>query len=412
MRTLHRLAYAAATLGGVTLALPAVPGALLTPASAQDAACAIPAHIDASDVSAPDPQLTALHEFARGSGVRVAVIDTGVAPTPELDQLIAGRDLVSPDAPAPFADCDSHGTVVAGIVAGTTRGVAPDAEVIAIRQTSAYVRAPAADGEAGSGSLLTLADAIHNALDEHAAVINISVVSCLPPDVASRVDTWPLDAALARAEAEGAVVVAAAGNATAQCQHGFTVFPAHAPTVIAVAARADDYTLADYSIDVPGMFVSAPGFVDAAPGSDGGGWATGTYAANGTVQPYVGTSFAAPVVSGAVALLRERHPGLSAAEVRALVYAAAQPFGGALDPTALLTLLPPPGSTGSESGLESETAAPAPLRIEPAQQVRYASRRRWVRLAALLAGAVVIGAAARSGATTRRGEHNQVSTSR
>lgn len=365
-----------ASAAALALALPAP-----QPAAAQDYACAVPAHIATEALPERNPQLVLLHEFATGAGVRVAVIDTGVAPTAELDQVFYSRDFVDIWAPAPHLDCDSHGTVVAGIIGGTSRGIAPDAEIIAIRQTSAHYRTFVGEDEVpGAGSLQTLADAIHSALDEHASVINISVVSCLAPDVAGRVDTSGIEHALARAEYKGTVVVAAAGNAGSSCHQGDTVIPAHFPTVIAVGARADAYTMAEYSIDAPGTPISAPGTVEIALASDGGGWADGTWTREGAVSPYTGTSFATPVVSGAIALLRERHPGLTPADIRELVAASAEPNGGALDPLTLLTMLPPEPVDARE-----------PVIIEPTEHtVHYSSRRGWRMLEALFIAAVAV----------------------
>lgn len=359
------------------LVLAATTGFGLAPAAhAQDYVCAAPAHAPLGSA----PELQPLRQFATGDGVAVAVIDTGVAPSPELPHLRAGRDFVDPASPDPLVDCDSHGTVVAGIIAGQTLGVAPGASVISIRQTSAHYRSR--DETEFAGSLATLAAAIHNALDERARVINISVVSCLPPEVARRVDLAVVEEALTRAETQGAVVVAAAGNASDTCGQGFTVVPAHFPTVIAVGARADAHTVASYSIAAPGPQVSADGTVSLALASDGGGWARGTLGARGEVAPYVGTSFAAPRVTGAVALLLERYPHLNPAEVRELVYAAAEPGGGALHAGTLITHLPPDDVPMSD-----------PIVIEPATGATSSAPGKWwvvLPLAALVAAASLI----------------------
>ena len=190
------------------------------PAKAQDVACAVPALVDKPAAS---PATENLREFATGAGVRVAVIDTGVAPHPEIAHLRGGRDFVAADA---LHDCDNHGTAVAGVIAGRSLGLAPDAEIISVRQTSAHYR------DVDAGNLQTLTDAIHNALDEGASVLNISVVSCLEPGFAARIDTSGITGALHRAEAQGAVVVAAAGNAGPDCEPGFEVFPARFPTAV------------------------------------------------------------------------------------------------------------------------------------------------------------------------------------
>ena len=103
-----------------------------SPAHAQEVACAVPARVEAP---ATDADLTRLRRFATGEGVRVAVIDTGVAPHPDIAHLRPGRDFVADDA---LQDCDNHGTAVAGIIAGRTLGIAPEAEIVSIRQTSAH----------------------------------------------------------------------------------------------------------------------------------------------------------------------------------------------------------------------------------------------------------------------------------
>ena len=342
MRALIRIGLSVHVAACLGVAHPAVPAALAQ--QEPDVACARPARTDAPPTPAWAQQL---RTFATGAGVRVAVIDTGVAASPEFSHLAPGGDFVTPANPDPLLDCDGHGTVVAGIIAGRTTGIAPDAEILSIRQTSAHYRneeitAAQNSSPAGSGSVQTLTDALNNALDEGSQVINISVVSCVDPHLAPRVDASGLDEALARAEAQGAVVVSAAGNRTGDCPAGATVFPAHSPTVLVVGARADAYTMADYSLAGPAGSIplSAPGRVDAAPAPDRNGWAAGTLDPRDEVIAFEGTSFAAPVVSGTVAALRQRRPELSPAEVRELIHAAAEPNGGAVDPLAVLTHVP------------------------------------------------------------------------
>lgn len=352
-----RLAALAATQ--ITLAVLPLGGDQPT-ATAQDMPCAAPA-----EAPNPGPPTWAgeLRRFATGTGVRVAVVDTGVSPNPELDQLAPGADLVTPDTPDPLFDCDGHGTVVAGIIGATTTGIAPDAEILAVRQTSAHYRnRNEGDDVETAGSLRSLADAIHAALDEHSRVINISVVSCVDSRDVGAIDTGVLDGALTRAEVEGAVVVAAAGNVTSTCAQGSHVFPSHFPTVVAVGARDTSHTVADFSVAPPAgsPALSAPGTAEFGLSWAGGGYARGSVPERDSVTPFTGTSFAAPIVSGAVALLLERHPTLSPAEVRTVLGRVAEPAGGALDPLAVVTAQPVPPR-------QQASAAYAPLVVTPTQ---------------------------------------------
>lgn len=294
-----------------------------------------------------------LHSFATGAGVKVAVIDTGVAAHPQL-QVSPGADFVTPEEPDPLRDCDVHGTVVAGVIAGQELGVAPDAEIYSIRQTSSHYRAPAAENDdskrVSSGTLASLAAAIEDAIDAGAQVINVSVVSCVPPDASARVDRSGVDAALRRAEDSGAVVVAASGNATAGgCEKDDVVFPAEAETVLAVGALATPHDLAEYSIAAP---LSAEGNVPLAL-EPGGGWATGK---GDTI--FQGTSFAAPLVSGTLALLVQRYPGDSPAQLRQRVIESAEPGHGVVDPLAALTYRPPTEAREARPIAVTPTAAP------------------------------------------------------
>lgn len=370
-------------------ALPILFPAVFCPhlAFAQDIACAVGAPADDIDPAELDESHAELHGLATGVGVKVAVIDTGVAGHPQLDQLSGGADFVTPGSPEPFKDCDAHGTVVAGIIAATGGGIAPDAEIVSIRQSSAHYRSQVPRGDdspaAATGDLETLTQAINNALDENAAVINISVVSCVEPSLAPRVDTRGITEALGRAEREGAVVVAAAGNMSHECPAGSTVFPAHFPSVLAVGARADAYTVADYSLPVPEgtTLLTAPGTVTHALAPGVAGWSAGKAGDRGAVEPFTGTSFAAPVVSGTVALLKQRHPHASAAQIRELLTASAEPHGGAVDPLRAVSFVE-----------REQTSDTAPLRARPVETVDSAapSRSSFTVMSIVLVAALAI----------------------
>lgn len=283
--------------------------------------------------------LTAVWRLSRGAGQTVAVIDTGVARHRLLPHLIPGGDYVSSGDGTD--DCDGHGTIVAGIVGAAAdpmdnngfSGVAPDATIIAIRQSSNKF-APAGRPAPGVGDVDTLARAVRTAADMGATVINVSSIACTG-DV-SALDDRALGAALAYAvDVKNVVVVAAAGNVggLSQCpEQNPPADPAHSGhpdwegvKVVVSPAWYDDYVLTVGSIDPqesPSQFTMAGPWVDvAAPGeavvsldSDGEGLVDELPVLD-SPMPIVGTSYAAPVVSGIAALVRATSPNLTARQV-------------------------------------------------------------------------------------------------
>ena len=292
------------------------------------------------------------HAIATGRNVKVAVIDTGVAPHPRLlPRLDAGADLLGEHHP--LHDCDGHGTIVAGLIAGAAGpddyvGIAPDSTIISIRQTSAHTR----DDDHG-GTLESLTTAIHRALDLGAQVINISVVSCVPGALRTHPDgaklRQGLDAALRRAEEQRTVVVAATGNIGTNCEPDSIVYPAHSSTVLAVSAQDEPHTIAAYSIPPSGVLLSAPGTTPVGLSPDVGEPPASVFAAGMVTEQgpssFTGTSFAAPIVSGTAALLKERYPDDTALQIRARIIESADPGTGAVSPYRALTQVPAKYST-------------------------------------------------------------------
>lgn len=330
--------------------------------------------------------LARAHRLATGAGVRVAVIDTGVSPHPRLGQVIDGGDLVAPEMAdgGALRDCDGHGTVVAGVLAARADesgrgpvGVAPGAEILSIRQSSARFREL---DDSPVGTVGSLAAAIDRAVEQQAQVISISVVACVPADTAAALDTTTLDTALARAEAARVVVVAAAGNVSPGCEPGSVVYPAHADTVVTVAGHHTPHHVADYSLPAPGTRVlSAPGHYAIGLSPDGAGLASGLAGEQGTLA-FEGTSFAAPVVAGTAALLRERHPQLPAVAIRELLYDSTDPATGAVDPYRAVIHL-----AGSQP---QPTRSPEISARAPAEPI--AGRRSQGLLAGLVLGMVLV----------------------
>lgn len=283
--------------------------------------------------------------FTRGAGQTVAVIDTGVSRHPRLaGRLVDGGDFVGNEGG--LVDCDGHGTLVAGIIAAAPDpatgfvGVAPDARVLSIRQSSATVSTTAPDGSttAGGGNVDTLAEAILHATRLGATVINISEAACVPAADAGRTLAG-LRAAVRAAVDRGVVVVAAAGNAgSGACTQGpdgqspgQVVAPAwFADDVLSVGYTRRDGLPAPQSLRGPWVSLSAPGSEIVSLDPTGPGVVDRiTPIGAARAIPIEGTSFAAPYVSGVVALVRARYPRLDARQVMARVTASANRPGGA-----------------------------------------------------------------------------------
>lgn len=267
-----------------------------------------------------------------GSGERVAVIDTGVNEHPELAGRV--RDGGGSAVPGPggaTSDCDGHGTLVAGFVAADGSlpntgfmGVAPKAQILSIRQSSSHFQTP---DNKPVGDTDTLAQAVQQAVDQRASVINISQASCQDMAQASNPandGNQKLYNAVENARRAGSVVVAAAGNSD-ECKQNNP----GSPTTAVLPAWFDNDVLTVGSVDQQGgasPFTVAGPWVDvAAPGQDligldpaQGGHALATQIPTGQGQqqgPIQGTSFAAPYVSGLVALIKQKHPELGATQI-------------------------------------------------------------------------------------------------
>jgi membrane-anchored mycosin MYCP len=314
--------------------------------------------------------LSGAWRHSRGEGQTVAVIDTGIQPGPRLPNIDPGGDFV--EATDGLTDCDGHGTLVAGLIAGQPgddgfSGVAPAARLISIRQTSAKFspRAPSTDPEVSRAAtdVTSLARAVVRAADLGARVINISAITCVSAN--KNVDQTELGAALQYAAVQkDAVIVAAAGNSRgglatgSACESNPLNGDWSTVTSISIPSWWQQYVLSVGSLTASGQpspfTMAGPWLGIAAPGENiasvsnapGGGIANALPNDRQELFPINGTSYAAAYVSGVAALVRSRFPELNATQViRRLTQtaqgAAQSPSNiagaGSVDPVAALT---------------------------------------------------------------------------
>jgi len=296
-----------------------------------------------------------------GAGVGVAVIDSGIATWhddltnstatvyPFGDQRVSAFvDFVNGQT-SPYDD-NGHGTHVAGIIAGNgydsdgqKAGAAPDASLVSLKVLDAD----------GGGTVSNLIAALDWVLANHDAY-NIRVVN-MSVGAAVHESAWtdPLTLAAKRVVDAGVVVVAAAGNfgknAVGLPQYGGISAPGNAPWVLTVGGSSTQGT-STRTDDIVGAFSSrGPTYLDwdakpdlVAPGtgtvsllSAGSTYASTRIAAQlpGSMRasslPYLsltGTSMAAPVVAGTVALMLQANPSLTPNAIKAILQYTAQQY--------------------------------------------------------------------------------------
>jgi membrane-anchored mycosin MYCP len=375
--------------------------------------------------------LPAAWRFSRGDEQLVAVLDTGVRPGPRLPGVQPGGDYV--ESTDGLTDCDGHGTLIAGLIAGQPgddgfAGIAPGARLLSLRVTSAKFspRTPGGDPTLARASIdvAALARAIVRAADLGARVINISAITCLPAD--RNVDQAELGAAIRYAAvAKDAVIVAAAGDGGstgsmaggAACESNLLTDLSRPDdprnwagvTSVSVPSWWQPYVLSVASLtpyDQPSKFTMAGPWVGiAAPGEniasvsnrDDGGLANGLPNQHQQLVALSGTSYAASYVSGVAALVRSKYPELNATAVIHRITATAHNGArapsnvvgaGTLDPVAALTWeLPAANRDGAPVKHVAAPPEPAPKSHTP-QIVAFAGT------AALIVAVVAVSAIA------------------
>ena len=283
-----------------------------------------------------------------GAGIGVALIDSGIAPVTGLNQagkVVNGPDLSFESQTPSLANVDTygHGTHMAGIIAGSDagfEGIAPGAKLISLKVA-------AADGAADVSQVIAAIDWVVSHRNDPGLNIRVLNLS-FGTDSRQSAALDPLSYAVEAAWRKGIVVVVSVGNDGATASR--VTMPAANPYVLAVGAadpngtevRSDD-TVATFSsrgraarhadllaagrsivsLRVPGSYIDR-----AYPGAR-------VTDATGAARFFrgSGTSQAAAVVSGSVALLLQAQPGLNPDEVKNLLVQTADPLTGA-DPIA------------------------------------------------------------------------------
>ena len=314
-----------------------------------------------------------------GEGVGIAVIDSGVSPKADFGARVVKVTL--PSLARSTDDEVGHGSLVAGIAAGSSPdgkfiGVAPEATIYALNVNGRR-------GVRTSDVLDALQWVFDNAGAHNIRVVNLS----LGQTVESSYQTSLLDLAVERLWAAGVTVVVAAGNGG---DGAVNFAPANDPLVISVGAT-DTRGTVDAADDVVTYFSAsgttmdgfakpelvAPGKLIASVLPVGTTLDLQAPAANRVAPGYAaisGTSFSAPQVAGAAAILHQRHPQWSPDQVKGALVAASRPISGStkrtLDIGAAIDMNNPPRAN---QGVPALVCAPGSTCLPDTGQNRIAS---------------------------------------
>ena len=240
-------------------------------------------------------RMSEAHTLASGHRVLIAVIDAGVdTQHPEL----AGMILDTFDAIGSGDRVHPHGTSIVGAIAARARlrGTAPGAHILVARAFGTHRTSM-------DGTTTDILKAIDWAMQRGARVINMSFAGGHDPAIERRLNL---------ARGRGIVLVAAAGNAG---PNSAPLYPAANPAVIAVTATDEDDRIYRSANRGNHIAVAAPGVNLMLP------------TVGGDCRMTSGTSFSAAEISGVIALMLERNPGLNPDAVRRALVSTARDLG-------------------------------------------------------------------------------------
>ena len=273
------------------------------------------AEYKASTYAVAADAIAAYDAGATGKGIKIGIVDSGI--NPKLSEFTGKVDPASGDVYGTrgVSDEGGHGTAVSAVAAAArngsnTMGVAFDATIVSERADDPGSCATDKGCEFYDGAI---ADGIDAARAAGAKVINLSLGGSTPGS--------ELLGAMQRAVTAGVVLVIAAGNDGTVNPDSFALTPAQkfpGQVIIAGALDKNGTTIADFS-DKAGtgknFYVMAVGVDDRAPDEAG------------TQYLWSGTSFSAPTISGAIALMAQAFPNLSGKQIVEILFSSADDLG-------------------------------------------------------------------------------------
>lgn len=315
--------------GGAVATVPQTPSAVFVPPPASPPPPPAPVDYNTqeyqrSNAATKVSAITAYNAGATGQGVTAAVIDSGVnASLAEFAGRIsvASRDVAGNRG---MGDEDGHGTSVAAVLLGAkndsdTHGVAFNATLLALRTDTPGSCSDTSPDGGCSHNDIAIASALDIAVSNGAKVVNLSLGGTAPNST--------LRAAMGRATAAGTIIVISSGNDGLANPDNFALIAndAAARNLIIIAGGVDEAdSISVFSTGGSNRAgIAASHFVVALANR------VRTINETGAAVLASGTSYAAPAVSGAIALLAQAFPSLTSAQIVDLILSSARDLGAA-----------------------------------------------------------------------------------